>query len=384
MNPNRQQLLHHPYAETDMRNAQPMGRTPNRRRLAALAALPLAALLFGCGHDEPSRPTPEALPPIAVEVAPAQPSAWSDALEFNAGVLPLRRATPGTVLMGRVEEVRRDAGDRVRRGEVLAVVESREVTARLAQAEAGVAAARAGEQNARLMKERIERLYERQAAPQKQLDDARAGYEAAVANLRAAEEAVKAAKMYVSYTQITAPFDGVVVEKRVEVGDMAAPGMPLFVIEDVSRVKIEAAVPESTVSRLEIGQPVTVQIQGQPYEGKLGELLPAGDPHSRTFTVRVWLDNPRRELRSGMFARLLLAGGTRDGIVVPGSAIVRQGPLTGLFVVDNESTARLRWVTVGRTLGEQTEVLTGLAPGEQFVVRPPEELQDGRPIEVRK
>jgi RND family efflux transporter MFP subunit len=355
------------------------------RRKKVTAALPAALLTLaavGCGHEEPVRHLPEQTP-LAARVAVAQASPWSEGLEVTAGVQPLRRANLSTLLMGHVDAVLRTEGDTVRRGETLARVESREVDARLAQAEAAVAAARAAEKNAALLKGRMERLFERQAASQKNVDDATMAFEAATANRRAAEEGVKAAEMYVTYSEVTAPFAGVIVQKLVEVGDTAAPGHPLFVLEDVSKVKIEAHVPESSVAELSLGQAVEVDVQGQLLQGKLTELLPSADPRSRTFTVRVLLDNPERELRSGMFARLLFSGEPAETLAIPSSAIVRQGPLTGLFVVDAEDHARLRWVTLGRTRAGQTEVLTGLRPGERFVVAPGEELTDGRPVEVQ-
>lgn len=350
----------------------------------AAAALILAAAtgLVACGHGE-SRRAPESRPPVAVQVLPAALRDWSGGLEVTAGVQPLKRATPSTVLMGRVDEIVKKEGDTVRRGDVLARVESREVAARVAQAEAAVAAARAMEQNARLMKERMERLHARQAASQKNLDDAIAGYDAALANLRAAEEGVKAAEVYLAYSEVTAPFDGVVSERMVEVGDMAAPGRPLFVVESVSRVKIEAQVPESEAAGLSAGDRVDVVVLGQAREARLSAVLPSADPRSRTFTVRTMLDNKDGRLRSGMFARLRLPGPGRTLVAVPETAVVRRGPLTGLFVVAEDNTARLRWVTVGRSHDGEIEVLTGLSAGERVVAQPPEELEDGRPVEVR-
>jgi RND family efflux transporter MFP subunit len=239
------------------------------------------------------------------------------------------------------------------------------------------------EQNAALMKQRMERLHARDAATQKDLDDATAGYEAALANLRAAEEGVKAARSYLAYAEIKAPFAGVVVDRMVEVGDMASPGRPLFVIEDTSRVKIEAQVPESAAAGLSIGDPVEVEIGGERFEARLSELLPAADPRSRTFTVRALLDNPGRSLRSGMFARLRLGGASSPAVTVPEESLIRRGPLSGVFVVAADSTARLRWITVGRTRDGLVEVLSGLAPGEAVVLQPGPEVEDGRPVEVR-
>jgi RND family efflux transporter MFP subunit len=285
-----------------------------------------------------------------------------------------------------VDRVLRREGDRVRSGEVLARVESREVTARLEQAEASVAAASAMERNARLMKERMGRLLAKQAATQKNLDDATAGYEAAAASLKAAEEGVRTARMYVAYSAVAAPFDGVVVERRVEEGDTAAPGMPLFVVEDTSRMKVEAQVPETALVGRRIGDPVEIEVDaagGGVRRATLSEILPTADPRSRTRAVRALLDNSDGALRSGMFARMRLSGEEGKAVAVPETALVRRGPLTGVFVVDPREVARLRWVTLGEARDGRAEILTGLSAGERIVTEPPAGLEDGRRIEAR-
>ena len=357
------------------------------RRFTGVAIMILAAGLIGgatgCGGHEPGHVAVEERTPLAVTASAATAEEWSDGIAISAGVQPFQRATPSTVLMGRVDRILRKEGERVRKGEVLARIDSRDVSARVAQAEAAVAAARAMEQNAKLMKERMERLQARNAATQKDLDDATAGYEAAGANLRAAEEGVKAAQSYLAYSEIKAPFAGVVAERMIEVGDMAAPGRPLFVIEDTSMVKIEGQVPESAAADLALGDHVEVEIGGESFDAELTELLPAADPRSRTFTARALVDNPDGQLRSGMFARLRLGGKSRPVVTAPADSIVSRGPLTGIFVVADDSTARLRWVTLGRTRDGMIEVLTGLQAGERVVLEPEAALEDGRPVEVR-
>jgi RND family efflux transporter MFP subunit len=347
----------------------------------------IAVIAGACGGEGHAPDKTDTRPVVPVQLASVAEEEWAAGSEVTAGVLPLSRATPGTVLMGRVDRVMVEEGDRVRKGQTLAHIESRDVAARLAQARAGVAAAKAMERNAKSMLDRMARLHSRKAASDKDLEDAEAAYEAAMANLEAAEEAVKVAEVYVDYSEVTAPFAGLVVEKRIEVGDMASPGMPLFVIDDVSKVKIEAQVPESTASRLAIGDPVEIEFQGEYFRGELSEMLPAADPRSRTLTVRALLDNPEGRLRPGMFARLRLGSEARSTVAVPTSAIVHKGPLTGVFVAEgldtDRATAGLRWITLGRTRDGSVEVLTGLAAGERYVVEPTSQLRDGQPIEVR-
>jgi RND family efflux transporter MFP subunit len=356
--------------------------TFTRATAACLAAT--AVLAFSCGGGgEAKRPSShgEPLPVRAVEVASA---AWTGGSVVSATVQAVRQAGPGTVLMGRVDRIVHREGDRVRAGAVLARIESREVVARVAQAEAGVAAARANEENARLMKERMVRLLAKDAAPRKGLDDAVAGYEAARAGRAAAEEAVAAARMYESYANVTAPFDGVVTSRRVEAGDMVAPGMPLFTVEDLSRMKVEAQIPESRLAGLGPGASVEVDVPGAGggRSATVDAVLPAADPVTRTFTVRVVLDNSDGALRSGMFARLRLPSSGEAAPVVPRGSLVRSGPLTGVFVVE-QGVARLRWLSLGEERGDEVRVLAGLRAGERVVADPPASLEDGRAVEVR-
>ncbi len=354
------------------------------RRLRASIFLALAAAAAGCGHDEARHPR-QTGPAVEVAVVTAAEEPWPGGPTFSGTVEPLRRAELATVLMGRVDAVLHDAGDTVARDALLARGESREVAARLAQAESAVAAARAAERNAAATRDRIERLHARQAATQQHLDDARAGHEAAQAGLGAAEEGVAAARMYVSYAEVRAPFAGVVVERHVEAGDTAAPGMPLFTLEDLSRVKIEAQVPETVAGGLAPGDPVEVEVPsaGGARAGEIAEVLPAADPDSRTFTVRVLLGNADRALRSGTFARLRISGAATPVLAVPESAVLERGALRGVFVVGTEGLARVRWVTLGERRDGRVAVLTGLSPGERVVAEPPLALQDGSPVEAR-
>jgi len=365
-----------------------IGRTrPSRLAKLGVGSLLLTALMLsvtGCGGGKVSQVREQAKVGVSLERASEVP--WSEAMEATAGLQPLRRAAPGTVLMGRVSEVLHQEGDRVKAGEILARVESRDVQARLAQAQAAVSAARAQETNARLTLERIQRLHERNATSQKSLDDASAGYEAAAAGMKAAEEGVAAATVMVGYSIITAPFAGVVAKRQVEVGDTASPGMPLFVVEETRKMKLEAAVPESWLARLAVGDEVEVEVEsaaGGTRRGSVAEILPSVDPQTRTVMVRVLLENDDNALRSGMFARLRIGAGSRAALLVPESSLVRRGPLTGIFVVNPEGVAHLRWITVGEARDGRVEVLTGLKTGEGYVAAPAPELADGMQVEAK-
>jgi len=344
-----------------------------------------AAFGLGCG-TVPHEARPEAGPPLSVAIETVAASASSGGLEATGSVEAARRASPGTILAGRVTTILKREGQRVRQGEALAHVESGDVAAHVAQAESAVVAARAAEANALRMQERLERLVPKQAASPKSLEDATAAHDAALANLRAAEEGVRAARVMLGYGAVSAPFDGVVVKRMVEVGDTASPGVPMFVVVDTAHMKIEAALPESSVRGLAPGTPVSVVVDGTAGDAiaaTLAEILPDSDPATRSVTVRVLLDNSDGALRPGMYARLRFPAGGPPAVSVSSSAIVRQGPLTGVFVVEDD-VARLRWISLGDARDGRVEVASGLTAGERVVAAPGVELADGRRIELSR
>ena len=360
-----------------------MNRTRVRISLVVLAAS--ASLSLSCGAPR-GEARPEAAPPLSVGVETTASVPSLGGFEAIGSVEAARRAAPGTILAGRVTRIVKREGQRVRRGETLAYVESGDVAARVAQAEAAVVGAQAAETNARLMRERLERLVAKQAASPKNLEDAVAGYDAARANLHAAEEGVRAARVMLGYGEVKAPFDGVVEQRLVEEGDTASPGMPMFIVVDTARMKIEAALPESSARGLAPGIAVAVVVDGTDgasREATLAEILPASDPATRTVTARILLDNADGALRPGMFARVRFPGDGPAAVFIPATAIVRRGPLTGVFVVD-ENVAHLRWITLGGSLDERVEAASGLAAGERIVTAPAAELADGRRVEIAR
>jgi membrane fusion protein (multidrug efflux system) len=151
-------------------------------------------------------------------------------------------------------------------------------------------------------------------------------------------------------------------------------------------MKLEASVPESWLARLAVGDEVEVEVEsagGGKRRGSVAEIMPSVDPQTRTVMVRVLLENDDSALRSGMFARLRIGGGSRAALLVPEKSLVRRGPLTGIFVVNPEGVAHLRWITVGEARDGRVEVLTGLKTGEGYVAAVPPELVDGMQVEAR-
>ncbi|MGB9611998.1 MAG: efflux RND transporter periplasmic adaptor subunit, partial [Bryobacteraceae bacterium] len=309
-----------------------------------------------------------------------------------------------------IREVRVQAGDTVQPGQVIAVIEAREIDSGLKQAEAArdearnalpeadnaIAAAKAQLELAQATHRRMKSLFEQKSITQQEFDEveaklrmAQANHEMALAKraqleqkIRQAESVVAQAATMKGYMEITAPFRGVVVERKAEPGMLAAPGMPVAVVEQASGYRLEASVEENRVKAIRPGTAVEVTIEalGQTMPGRVEEIVPALDPGSRSFTVKIPVAGPM--LRSGMFGRARFAMGEKKALMIPAAAVVRQGQVEHVFVVDN-GVAKLRLVTTGARRGDRVEVLTGLSAGEVVVSPVPANLRDGSRVEVR-
>jgi RND family efflux transporter MFP subunit len=356
--------------------------TRNRILWAALVPMALAATV-GCGGDHVGDAAGVERQPVSAETAPAELQMVTDRVEMTGSIQPQARVMPGTKIMGRIESVEVDVGDAVRRDQVLARLEKRDLEAAVEQSHAAIRMAEARLANARAHYERIVDLHSRGSVTEKNLEDATAGYRVAEAGLEQAKAALAAAEVNLSYAAVRSPVDGYVTEKKVEAGDLARPGMPFFVLEKLSRVKVTVSVPESDIVDIEKGDEATVRVAvlGEEFGSVVDRIVPSGDTMSRTYEVQLLADNPANRLKSGMFARVVFGKEQREVLLVPATALTRRGQLDGVFVVGDEGVARIRWVRVGPRWDERVEILSGLEPEERIVVDPPPGLVDGTPIE---
>ena len=345
--------------------------------------LALALLVVGCGAKEESHVSREPGPAVRAETSIATEETLPLLVEATGSVEPWTRASPGTKIMGRIDAMPAHEGDHVRQGQLLARFEKGDLEAAVSQADAAVTMAQAELESAVAQHRRMRTLQRRGSATQKNLEDSQARFRIATAGLHQADANLAAAKVMLGYAEILSPLDGWVITRLAEVGDMTSPGMPLFVLEDLSRVKIKLTVAESDVVALKQGDEarVTVDVLEESWPAQIRRIIPAGDPRSRTFEVQLVLSNPDGRLKSGMFARATFQRGVRSAVRVPASAVVQRGQLQGLFVLDESDRARLRWIQLGRLEDGRAEVLSGLSAGERFVVSPPQGLVDGVRVE---
>jgi RND family efflux transporter MFP subunit len=293
--------------------------------------------------------------PISVTVIEVQAAAVPQRVEVTGQIRAVSQATLSSRIRAVVEEVRVREGVSVSKGQILVRLDDRDLKADLARADAEA-------ENARAHLHRMEQLFPEDAVSKQELDNARRAFKVA--------DAIKqAARAQLSYTVIKAPFDGVITEKKVEVGEMAAPGQPLLAMEDPRALRLEATVAEGDLKSVSRSDPMRVIVDAlgpSPLQGVVAQVLPSGDPHTHTFVVKI--DLPATQgLKTGMFGRMQLERGTRQTLLVPRSSVVERGELTGVFVVGADSVSRLRWIKLGQPVDGRVEVLSGLNAGERVL-----------------
>jgi RND family efflux transporter MFP subunit len=335
------------------------------RRLTLPAALAGSLLLAACGTSEDAAPTPASAP--AGATATVRDSTLAALIEASGTAEPVQQATLSTRLMASVADVHVREGDRVVAGQVLARLDTRDLDARAAQVAAGLAEATAMEREAEAMAHRIRALYRDSAATRVQLDQVETGLARAQAAVRTANAAAAELAAHRSYAEIAAPFAGVVVRRFVDPGAMAAPGAPLVMVEDATRLRVRATAAPDHVRGLARGSAVEVLVEGRSVRGEVEGVVRA--PVGNMAQVNVIVSNRDGALVSGSAATVLLPHGTRAGLVVPAGAVIREGDLTGVDLVVAGAVER-RWIRLGRTLeGGLMEVLSGLSAGDQVVLR---------------
>jgi RND family efflux transporter MFP subunit len=350
------------------------------------------------GSLTPGRIGPGSVPdlprrgPEPVAEAKAALAAVPEVVEAVGTVRPRTEVQVEAQVTGKVLKVNVRAGDKVARGDVLVVLEDREYRTRLERAGQGrqsaaaqreqarqaVAAARAGLAESEAQYRRLQALHAEKAVTTRELEQAESGYLQAKAALAQAQDgivaaeagvgqagkAVEEAQIGLDYATVRAPEAGEVARRMVEPGDVAAPGKTLLLLQTPGSLRLEAYVREGLISRARVGTelPVAIGAAGQNVAGVVEEVVPAADPATRTFLVKVGLP-PLPGVYPGMFGRLLVPAGERSAVLVPAGAVRRVGQLDTVMVREGAGWHSV-YVKTGAASNGEVEILAGLAGNE--------------------
>jgi len=337
---------------------------------ASIAVLGAGYMAFGKSNTYAETPKTEA--PVSATAITVEPRTI-DAVVTAAGALSSRNTSVlSSKIMGKVTYLSVQEGDHVSNGKLLMKIESGEITAQAIQAQAAY-------NNAKLQFDRIKSLYDAKASTQMEMEQASLGLETAEAGL-------KAAKAMESYTNIAAPIAGQIVEKRINLGEMALPGQPLLKIEDNRNLRLEVTVKEQDILAILPGKQVRVQIDaipGKDISGTVAQVVQASDVRTHSFIVKI--DVPANKgLITGMYGKAFFNIGKRETILIPKSAVVEMSGISGVYLVSAGGSAEFQMIQVGEEHGNFVEVVTGLKKGDRVISDKHLGRIDGRKIVLAK
>lgn len=331
----------------------------------------------------------------AITVTVSAPAANNEqGLNISGQVEASQTANISTRVMGYITMLKVKVGDRVSKGQLLATISNQDLLAKRGQADALIAEAEAHVKSAKKDFDRFTVLYGQQSATAKEVDNVTLQYSAAKARLDGARQMRNEINAQLGYTSLTAPFSGIVTQKLADAGSMANPGMPILTIEQSGSYQVSAAVPENLISILKQGAVanITISAVNRTIVGTVSQINESSQYTGGQYMVKISIpDKDKQGLYAGMYANISIpaAAGTLintnddKAVMVPLQSIERRDQLTGIYTISSGKTALLRWIRLGKTYGNQVEVLSGLGKNEQFIISAEGKLYNGVPVKIK-
>ena len=355
------------------------------KHLTKIIAIATLLIVASCGKDKATTTDNRTVVNVTVNTPLLQEGTF---LTASGKIETVQNANISTRMMGFVNSVPVKVGQKVIKGQLLISINNTDISAQKAQVDASIVEATVALNNAEKDYTRYKALFAQNSASQKEIDDMTANYEMAKARLESAKQMKNQVNAQLSYTNITAPFSGVITGKYINVGDMANPGMPLLSIEAPGAFQVVTSVPESEITKIHNQTNVNVLVKStnQLLKGKVTEVSASTKNSGGQYFVKVALDKTDTKLLSGMFASVYFPLETsveNPPILIPVSALVNRGELSGVYVVSQQNTALLRWLRLGTVYGDNIEVLSGLSPEDQYILSSESKLVNGAKLNIQ-
>lgn len=351
----------------------------------------ITTLIFfiSCGKDK--TPINSKEPVVNVKVS-TPISLFNTFFSASGKVESVQNATLSTRIMGNVTNVLVGVGENVSKGQLLITINNADILAQKAQLNASKTEVTAAFKNAEKDYNRYTELFKENSASQKELDDITANYIMYKARLEAVNQQINQINAQLTYANITAPFSGIITSKNVNKGDMTSPGMPLISIETLDNFQVTAMVPELEITSVKIGTkvPVLIKSTNEQVFGKIIEVSSSSKNTGGQFLVKILLDKTKIKLFSGMYTSIQFPKEKRTEdnnvsnlTIVPKNVLVKKGQLTGIYTIGNKNTAILRWLRVGKSYGNNIEILSGLSAQEQYIISADGKLFNGAKVSIQ-
>jgi len=325
----------------------------------------------------------EEIKSIPVEVTEVSRANLRKVISLTGNIEPWKVVNVVPDIGGKIAKIYVKEGDRVKKGQLLAELDTEAARLQLAQAKAALEMAQASFKDAKRNMERMERLRQEKAVSEQQYEKMRLAYDVALAQLNQAQKALDLVQHQIKVSLMKAPFSGVITGKYINEGETINPMMPggrgVITLMDISRVKCKVNITERNLKEVRVGQKVLLTVDSYPghiFIGKVYVINHAADPLTRSFEVQVAVPNPDLQLKPGMFARIKIVVEERENVIsIPVDAVLEEGSNYYVYVVENQKAIK-RKVKLGLEERELIEVQDGLRVGEKIVVVGKEMLKD--------
>jgi HlyD family secretion protein len=352
-------------------------------RWSVWACVGFLGIASTCVADESPKPS-AAKPSLTVTVATPQTASLAQKISANGSLAAWQEAIVGAEANGlKITEVRVNVGDRVERGDVLAVLQADTLRAELAQAEAALAEATASAQEAKAQSDRARSLQQQGFFSNAQLSQTLAADASAQARVQSARAMVQLQTVRLSQTQVRAPDAGVISARQATVGSVVGAGNELFRLIRQGRIEWRAEVTAAEIGRIQVGAPVQVKAaSGQLLQGKVRMVAPSVDAQTRNAIVYVDLPAATGSARAGMYAQGEIALGQSQALTVPQSAVVVRDGFSYVYTVGADQKVSQLKVQTGRQSGDRVEVTSGLKADVRVVASGGAFLNHGDTVRV--
>ena len=310
---------------------------------------------------------------------------------LSGEVTAKQTANISTRMMGYINKIYVKPGDKVASGQLLVSISSDDILAKKGQVQAMITEAEAAAKNAQRDYERFKTLRNQNSVSDKELENVALQNTSMNAKVQMARQQMNEVNAMLSYTNIRAPFSGVVTQKMVDEGSMANPGMPILTIEQNGELQVIASIPENYIQDVKVGDVAKMELKslGITIDGKVSELSPSAFRTGGQYSMKLAIDSKDKEnIRPGMYVNILIPNKTSENItskiMLDKSSIVYRDQLTGVYVIDDQSQANLRWIRLGKTIGNQVEILSGLSQNDKIVSKAEGKLYNGVKVSVNK
>lgn len=360
------------------------------------AAATLIALLPSCSEDV-SKKEQNNDKPIMVELSSNTQGITTNGLTFTGQVESAHTTNVATRIMGYITKIYVKAGDRVQAGQLLFTVNSADIQAKQAQVDAMLKQAESAFHVAQKDFDRYNALYKQNSASAKELEQITMQYQSAKAGVEAAKGMQHEVKSQLTYANVVSPFSGTVTQKLADEGSLANPGMPILTIEQGGTLQITALVPETDIAQIKLGAVANVNVEAanKQFTSKLVQMNPSSQFTGGQYIVKLAIPtNEVNGLFAGMYATVNLNYNlnlkkpdtkldSTSVVMLPKQVLVYRDQLVGVYTISAEKTAVLRWLRLGKTVGDKVEVLSGLSKNESYIVKADGNLYNGAKLTIK-